>query len=170
MKEKNNDYSIISPTDGTVVSSIAGNVPVAFGSVWKILIDLPPSGRHSQKSPMSGMVKRIENKDDRTMIVIESTTQSNVSVVLTIVSGKNAPLRSISVREGQKVRAGDEIGVIETSGISNVVPPFALDDSESGRQDCLSSQVEVGLAVSARVLIKAGDNTKAGHTVLAQIY
>lgn len=150
----------LSPADGKILEIVEGQDAIAAGPVWILRIFLSVFEPHLQRSPVEGRVTRIEykkgkfldardpkapfeNEQNRIEIVSES---GSTGLVVTQIAGLIARRIVCWVKEGQKVQAGERIGLIR-----------------------FGSQVDVVMPKTARLRVKQGDFVTAGDTVLADL-
>ncbi|MDR3020375.1 MAG: phosphatidylserine decarboxylase [Treponema sp.] len=145
---------ILSPCNGTVMEvTEEGDEKVirVFLSVFSV---------HLQRSPVSGTVTSVVHKDGKFLAAWDPRAhvenEQNIITIHQNSSGENAvyTVRQIAgllarrcvswVKPGDVLNAGDKIGMIK-----------------------FSSQVDLHLPKSAEVIIKPGDKTQAGVTILA---
>lgn len=151
---------ILSPADGKIMEIVEGKDPIASEPVWILRIFLSVFEPHLQRSPVSGKVRKItykkgkfldardpqaafENEQNRIEIVSDS---GRLSLVVTQIAGLIARRIVCWVQEGQKVQAGERIGLIR-----------------------FGSQVDVVMPKATQLRVKAGDFVTAGDTVLAEL-
>jgi len=151
---------LLSPADGKILEIVEGQDSIAVGPVWVLRIFLSVFEPHLQRSPVAGRVKRVEykkgkfldardpkapfeNEQNRIEIVSES---GNTGLVVTQIAGLIARRIVCWVKEGQRVEAGERIGLIR-----------------------FGSQVDIVMPKAARLRVKAGDFVMAGDTVLADL-
>ncbi len=154
------DKLILSPADGKVMEIVEGKDAIFTDPVWIMRIFLSVFEPHLQRSPVKGQVKVItykkgkfldarnpmapfQNEQNRIEIIPDS---GNYRLVVTQVAGLIARRIVCWVKEGQKVQAGERIGLIR-----------------------FGSQVDVVMPKSSKLRVKAGDFVTAGDTVLADI-
>ncbi len=165
------DKLILCPADGKVMEVIEGKDAISSGPVWIIRIFLSVFDPHLQRSPVSGVVRAIqyktgkfldardpqaafENEQNRIEIVASPQPSPDgrgrqslggAVIVVTQIAGLIARRIVCWVKEGQRVQAGERIGLIR-----------------------FGSQVDVVLPKSTTIKVKAGDVVTAGDTVLAE--
>jgi len=152
---------LLSPADGKILEIAEGQDSIAVGPVWVLRIFLSVFEPHLQRSPVAGRVKRIEYKkgkfldardpkapfeNEQNRIEIETQGSDPQVFVVTQIAGLIARRIVCWVKEGQKVEAGERIGLIR-----------------------FGSQVDVVMPKQARLRVKAGDFVTAGDTVLADL-
>ena len=151
---------LLSPADGKILEIAEGQDPIAAGPVWVLRIFLSVFEPHLQRSPFSGRVTRIEYKKGKFLDArdpkapfeneqnrIEMVSESGATaLVVTQIAGLIARRIVCWVKEGQKVEAGERIGLIR-----------------------FGSQVDVVMPKNARLRVKQGDFVTAGDTVLADL-
>jgi phosphatidylserine decarboxylase len=143
---------ILSPCNGTVLE-IAED---ANGPVIRVFLSI--FNVHLQRAPLDGTVRGVEHRDGKFVMASNPLAHSvNEQNIITIQSEHGVfTVRQIAgflarrcvswVREGDKLRAGDKIGLIK-----------------------FSSQVDLHLPRTAKITVKAGDKVRAGITVMGNI-
>ena len=174
------DRLILAPADGKILEIREGHDPIAADPVWILRIFLSVFEPHLQRSPMAGVVRKIEYKqgkfldardprapfeNEQNRIEIVPSPPSPPSplpsgeggrrpgeggeggaIVVTQIAGLIARRIVCWVKEGQKVQAGERIGLIR-----------------------FGSQVDLVMPKAATLRVKTGDFVTAGDTVLAEI-
>ncbi len=148
----------LSPADGKILEVVEGRDAVTESPVWIIRIFLSIFDVHIQRSPVKGTVRKIryikgkfldarnpkaafENEQNR----VEIEMQDGRTLVVTQIAGLIARRIVCSVREGQRLEAGQQIGLIR-----------------------FGSQVDMVIPGSMNVKVKTGDVVKAGITLIAE--
>jgi phosphatidylserine decarboxylase len=154
------DTKVIAPADGTVVVIEETEEGEYFKAPRRqVSIFMSPLNVHVNRNPVSGVVRyfkyypgkylvawhpKSSTENERTTVVIESA--SGVQVLMRQIAGAVARRIIWYVKEGQPVEQGDEMGFIK-----------------------FGSRVDVFLPLDAEILVKIGDRTKGGVTVLADL-
>jgi len=125
----------------------------------QISIFMSPLDKHTNRNPVSGVVKyfkyhpgkylvawhpKSSQKNERTTMVVE--LKSGLEIVVRQIAGAVARRIKYYVEEGQEVKQGGEFGFIK-----------------------FGSRVDVFLPINSKILVKIGDKTRAGKTVLAEL-
>ena len=164
---------IRAPADGKILAIIEGKDAGVPEPVWILRIFLSVFEPHLQRAPVAGTVKQIaykkgifldarnprapfENEQNRIEIVPSprpspdgrgrSGAAGEATIVVTQIAGLIARRIVCWVKEGQKIQAGERIGLIR-----------------------FGSQVEMVFSKSAKLRVKAGDFVTAGDTVIAEL-
>ncbi|MDY6865221.1 MAG: phosphatidylserine decarboxylase [Halobacteriota archaeon] len=144
-KREPNGEGMLSPADGRIMKIKDRKV-----SIFMNLHDI-----HVNRSPMSGMVKKIEHingnfrpafsKDsdnNERNIIILSTENGDIELVQ--IAGSFARRIVCYVKEGDEVKRGERIGMIR-----------------------FGSRVDILIPKNYEILIKIGERVKSGETVIA---
>jgi len=155
-----NENEVIAPADGKVVviEDVVENEYLKENRV-QISIFMSPLDKHTNRNPVSGVVKyfkyhpgkylvawhpKSSQKNERTTMVVE--LKSGLEIVVRQIAGAVARRIKYYVEEGQEVKQGGEFGFIK-----------------------FGSRVDVFLPINSKILVKIGDKTRAGKTVLAEL-
>ena len=155
-----NENQVIAPADGKVV--VIENVleeEYLHEKRIQISIFMSPLNVHVNRNPVSGIVKyfkyhagqylvawhpKSSEKNERTTMAVE--LQNGLEILVRQIAGAMARRIKWYIEEGEEVTQGKEFGFIK-----------------------FGSRVDVFIPLNARVLVKLGDKTKAGKTVLAEL-
>jgi phosphatidylserine decarboxylase len=154
------ETQVIAPADGTIVVIEETEEGEYFKARRRqVSIFMSPLNVHVNRNPVSGIVRyfkyypgkylvawhpKSSTENERTTVVIESA--SGVQVLMRQIAGAVARRIIWYVKEGQPVQQGEEMGFIK-----------------------FGSRVDIYLPLDAEVLVKIGDRTKGGVTVLANL-
>jgi phosphatidylserine decarboxylase len=157
---KLNDKHVLAPADGKVVVIEEVTETEYFNDVRRqVSIFMSPINVHSNINPVSGVVKyfryhagkylvawhpKSSTHNERTTTVVE--TPDNVQILFRQIAGALAKRIVWYVNEGLEVQQGEEFGFIK-----------------------FGSRVDVFLPLDAKVLVKIGDRTTGGETVIAEL-
>jgi phosphatidylserine decarboxylase len=154
------DHLILSPADGRI-TEIVKLKDAAWGEdVWVMRIFLSVFDPHIQRTPVAGTVGAIQYKrgcfiDARHPNACIENEQNRIEVkadrfrapiAVTQIAGLIARRIVCWVKEGQTLKAGEQIGLIR-----------------------FGSQVNVVIPVHAQLKVKAGDYIRAGSDVIAEV-
>ncbi|MGK7392949.1 MAG: phosphatidylserine decarboxylase family protein [Candidatus Cyclobacteriaceae bacterium M3_2C_046] len=156
--EKNTNH-VLAPADGKVVV-IENTVEHEYFKQERkqISIFMSPVNVHVNRNPVSGIIKyfkyhtgkylvawhpKSSTDNERTTMVIE--LQTGLEILVRQIAGAMAKRIKYYVKEGDEIEQGAEFGFIK-----------------------FGSRVDVFIPVNAEILVKVGDKTKAGRTVLAE--
>lgn len=151
---------VLSPADGKIMEIIEGKDPVSTEPSWILRIFLSVFDPHIQRAPVAGRIRAIrykkgkfldardpqacfENEQNRIEIV---KADGSAPVVITQIAGLIARRIVWWIKEGQEVKAGEQIGLIR-----------------------FGSQVDMVLPKTAKLRVKAGDVVTAGDHVIAEL-
>lgn len=149
---------VLSPADGKVMHAGLANPQHAPVGQWQqVIIFLSPLDVHINRSPVSGTVTDVSYKpgsfakawshdahnNERSEIWID---HGGVPIVFRQVVGQMARRVVCRLTTGQHVEAGDRVGLMK-----------------------FGSRMDVFLPLSATILVKPGDRTVAGETVMARL-
>jgi len=157
---------VLCPADGKILEIVETKDPISPDPVTIVRIFLSIFNAHLQRAPMAGTVVKVKYKKGRFLdardpkapfeneqnrIEIEthgSDPKGSDPQVLAVIQIAGLIARRIVcwVKEGQKVEAGERIGLIR-----------------------FGSQVDVVMPKNARLRVQAGDFVTAGDTVLADL-
>jgi phosphatidylserine decarboxylase len=151
------DDCILSPADGKIVLIRETDEPDYLHSHAKLVsIFMSPLDVHVNRAPVSGVIEHLEyikgkflvasapesvNENERMMIGINS---SRGKLLFNQVTGYIARRIVCELKTGDSVKAGERFGMIK-----------------------FGSRVDVYLPLDAKLLVKEGDRTIGGQTVLA---
>jgi phosphatidylserine decarboxylase len=154
-----NDKHVIAPADGKVVV-IEETTEEEFLKDRRIQISIfmSPVNVHVNRTPVKGVVEffkyhagkylvawhpKSSTENERTTMVVK--TPSGVPVLVRQIAGAVARRIKWYVKEGQSLEQGEEFGFIK-----------------------FGSRVDIFLPLGTKILVKEGDKTKGGRTILAQ--
>lgn len=153
------ETTLVSPADGRVLEVVEGERDEMLGAPsTRISIFMSPLDVHVNRVPLSGVVEAVRHTpgkfkaafgdkastdNERTAMVLRSGARRFVIVQ---VAGALARRIICKVGEGETVRRGDRYGLI-----------------------MFGSRVDVYLPPDVRPLVKHGDRTVAGVTILAEV-
>lgn len=154
------DQLVLSPADGKILEIVEEKQENA--TVWVLRIFLSVFEPHLQRSPVDGTVRALryregkfldardpkapfENEQNRIEIV-PASGRIQAPVVVTQIAGLIARRIRCWVKEGQSVKRGERIGLIQ-----------------------FGSQVDMTLPQALRLKVKAGDHVKAGESIIAEV-
>ena len=151
---------VLAPADGkVVVIEETEETEYLKDRRIQLSIFMSPVNVHVNRAPVSGMVKHVRyfqgkylvawhpkssTENERTTIVIEHP--SGVEVLFRQIAGALARRIRWYLKEGQQVKAGEEMGFIK-----------------------FGSRVDVFLPAGTAVKVKLGEKVRGGETVLAEI-
>jgi phosphatidylserine decarboxylase len=150
---------VLSPADGRVVYAQAGAPAHRFspGSTVKIAIFMSPLDVHVNRSPVDGMLEKVEHRRGRFAAAYrEDAGDINESNSLLL-----------------RTAAGAEVVVVQIAGwlarriVCRVNAPRALARGERFGLIMFGSRVDVYLPPGARLAVRPGETVRAGSTVLA---
>jgi phosphatidylserine decarboxylase len=155
-----NEKNIIAPADGKVVVIEETEEPEFFKNRRKqISIFMSPFNVHVNRMPVGGVVKYFKYHQGKYLVAWHpksSTENERTTVVAEMKNGTQVLFRQIAgalakrikwyVKEGDTLGQGDEFGFIK-----------------------FGSRVDIYLPLDAKVLVKHGDKTKGGRTVIATL-
>ena len=153
-----NDKNIIAPADGKVVVIEETDEPEFFKDRRKqVSIFMSPFNVHVNRMPVGGLVKYFKYHQGKYLVAWHpksSTENERTTVVAEMKNGTQVLFRQIAgalakrikwyVKEGDSLGQGDEFGFIK-----------------------FGSRVDIFLPLNAKVVVKPGDKTKGGRTVIA---
>lgn len=153
-----NDKNIIAPADGKVVVIEETEEPEFFKDRRKqVSIFMSPFNVHVNRMPVGGLVKYFKYHQGKYLVAWHpksSTENERTTVVAEMKNGTQVLFRQIAgalakrikwyVKEGDTLGQGDEFGFIK-----------------------FGSRVDIFLPLHAKVVVKQGDVTKGGRTVIA---
>ncbi|MFH0859811.1 MAG: phosphatidylserine decarboxylase [Candidatus Altiarchaeota archaeon] len=150
--------AIVSPADGTIDRVQNLIEPSFVGSKGKMIsIVLSPFDVHVNRMPVDGTVKKIEREsgsklpakwdkafdhNERNHIMI----QGGIPVVVTQITGIFARRIVCWVREGDRLKRGQRLGMIRFGSRTNIVLPE-----------------------NVKVSVRRGDRVRGGETIIARI-
>ncbi len=155
-----NPNHIIAPADGkVVVIEETMEEEILKDRRIQISIFMSPINVHVNRTPVKGVVDffkyhagkylvawhpKSSTENERTTMVVKM--ENGVSVLVRQIAGAVARRIKWYVNEGQSLEQGEEFGFIK-----------------------FGSRVDVFLPLGTKILVKEGDKTKGGRTVLAEI-
>lgn len=153
-----NDKNIIAPADGKVVVIEETEEPEFFKDRRKqVSIFMSPFNVHVNRMPVGGLIRyfkyhqgkylvawhpKSSTENERTTVVAE--TKNGTQVLFRQIAGALAKRIKWYVKEGDSLGQGDEFGFIK-----------------------FGSRVDIFLPLNAKVVVKPGEKTKGGRTVIA---
>ena len=155
-----NENQVIAPADGKIV--VIENVlekEYLNENRIQISIFMSPLNAHVNRNPVSGIVKyfkyhpgqylvawhpKSSEKNERTTMVLE--LQNGLEILVRQIAGAMARRIKWYIEEGEQVTQGKEFGFIK-----------------------FGSRVDVFVPLNSDVVVKIGDRTRAGKTVLAEL-
>ena len=155
-----NENQVIAPADGKIV--VIENVlekEYLNENRIQISIFMSPLNAHVNRNPVSGIVKyfkyhpgqylvawhpKSSEKNERTTMVLE--LQNGLEILVRQIAGAMARRIKWYIEEGEQVTQGKEFGFIK-----------------------FGSRVDVFVPLNSNVVVKIGDKTRAGKTVLAEL-
>lgn len=154
------ERQIVAPADGTVVvieETVEGeyfNTPRRQVSIF-----MSPLNVHVNLNPVTGTVRYFKYYPGKYLVAWHpksSTENERTSIVIELANGMEVLLRQIAgamarrivwyVKEGQAVQQGAELGFIK-----------------------FGSRVDMFLPLDAKIVVKMGEKTKGGVTVVAEL-
>lgn len=155
-----NENQVIAPADGKVVVIEETEEPEYLKSRRKqISIFMSPINVHVNRMPVSGSISYCKYHPGKYLVAWHpksSTENERTTIVAKMKNGNEILFRQIAgalarrikwyVKEGQHLEQGDEFGFIK-----------------------FGSRVDIFLPLNAKVLVKQGDITKGGKTILAEL-
>ena len=154
-----NDQQILAPADGkVVVIEETEETEYLKGKRKQISIFMSPVNVHVNRMPVSGVISffnyhsgkylvawhpKSSTENERTTVVVK--TNNGTEILFRQIAGALARRIICYVKEGQRLEQGDEFGFIK-----------------------FGSRVDIFLPLSAKVVVKIGDVTKGGRTVIAE--
>jgi phosphatidylserine decarboxylase len=157
---KKNEKQVLSPADGKVVVIEETEEPEYLKSKRKqISVFMSPINVHVNLMPVAGSISYFKYHPGKYLVAWHpksSTENERTTVVAKMKNGTEILFRQIAgalarrikwyVKEGQQLEQGDEFGFIK-----------------------FGSRVDIFLPLDAKVIVKIGDVTKGGKTVLAEL-
>jgi phosphatidylserine decarboxylase len=155
-----NEKQILSPADGKVVVIEETEEPEYLKSKRKqISVFMSPINVHVNLMPVAGSISYFKYHPGKYLVAWHpksSTENERTTVVAKMKNGTEILFRQIAgalarrikgyIKEGQKLEQGEEFGFIK-----------------------FGSRVDIFLPLDAKILVKVGDITKGGKTVLAEL-
>jgi phosphatidylserine decarboxylase len=155
-----NERQVLAPADGKVVVIEETEEPEYLKSRRKqVSIFMSPINVHVNLMPVSGTISYCKYHPGKYLVAWHpksSTENERTSIVAKMSNGTEILFRQIAgalarrikwyVKEGQPLQQGDEFGFIK-----------------------FGSRVDIFLPLSAKVVVKPGDITKGGKTVIAEL-
>ena len=159
---ENDEQQVLAPADGKVVviEEVEEHEYFEGQRRLQISIFMSPFNVHINRNPVSGVIKyfkyhagqylvawhpKSSTDNERTTVVVE--LQNGLEVMVRQIAGALARRIKWYVGEGDVIRQGDEFGFIK-----------------------FGSRVDVFLPPGAAVKVSVGDKTKAGRTVIADLF
>ena len=152
-----NDLAVLSPADGRVLVAGPANPVVAPSGEWlQISIFLSPMDVHVNRTPVSGLVRRVDFKRGRFLPAYhhDAASANERSEVWVDNNGRTIVFRQIvgilarrvvcRVQPGAQLKAGERIGIMK-----------------------FGSRMDVFLPTSAQLRVSVGDMVVGGVTVIA---
>lgn len=157
---KKNDAHVIAPADGKVVVIEETEETEYLKSKRKqVSIFMSPINVHVNRMPVAGSISYFKYHPGKYLVAWHpksSTENERTTVVAKMKNGTEILFRQIAgalarrikwyVQEGQTLQQGDEFGFIK-----------------------FGSRVDIFLPLNAKILVKPGDITKGGKTVIAEL-
>ncbi len=157
---KKNDTHVIAPADGKVVVIEETEETEYLKSKRKqVSIFMSPINVHVNRMPVAGTISYFKYHPGKYLVAWHpksSTENERTTVVAKMKNGTEILFRQIAgalarrikwyVQEGQTLQQGDEFGFIK-----------------------FGSRVDIFLPLNAKILVKPGDITKGGKTVIAEL-
>ncbi|NOS92828.1 MAG: phosphatidylserine decarboxylase family protein [Cyclobacteriaceae bacterium] len=155
-----NDAHVIAPADGKVVVIEETEETEYLKSKRKqVSIFMSPINVHVNRMPVAGTISYFKYHPGKYLVAWHpksSTENERTTVVAKMKNGTEILFRQIAgalarrikwyVQEGQTLQQGDEFGFIK-----------------------FGSRVDIFLPLNAKILVKPGDITKGGKTVIAEL-
>ncbi len=154
------DNHVIAPADGkVVVIEETEETEYLKGRRKQISIFMSPVNVHVNRMPVSGIISffkyhpgkylvawhpKSSTENERTTVVVK--TENGVEILFRQIAGALARRIKCYVKEGQPLVQGQEFGFIK-----------------------FGSRVDIFLPLEAKVVIKIGDITKGGRTIIAEL-
>lgn len=156
----NDEKHVLAPADGKVVAIEQTQEKEYFnGEKKQISIFMSPLNVHVNRNPISGIVKYFKYHAGKYLVAWHpksSTDNERTTIVVSPPNGPEVMVRQIAgavarrikyyIKEGDVVNQGEEFGFIK-----------------------FGSRVDVILPLDAHVIVKVGDKTQAGKTVIAKL-
>jgi phosphatidylserine decarboxylase len=155
-----NDKHVLAPADGKVVTiEETEETEYLKGKRRQISIFMSPVNVHVNRMPVGGIISfctyhpgkylvawhpKSSTENERTTVVVK--TKDGVEILFRQIAGALARRIKCYVKQNQSLAQGDEFGFIK-----------------------FGSRVDVFLPLTAKVIVKVGDTTRGGKTVLAEI-
>lgn len=160
VRVEKNPKHILAPADGKVVVVEEADEPEYLGDRRKqISIFMSPVNVHVNRMPVGGTISyctyhpgkylvawhpKSSTENERTTVAVK--TDEGVEILFRQIAGALARRIKCYVQKGQRLEQGDEFGFIK-----------------------FGSRVDVFVPLDAEVLVKPGDKTTAGKTVIARL-
>jgi phosphatidylserine decarboxylase len=159
-KVNKNEKQVLAPADGKVVVIEETEEPEYLKSRRKqVSIFMSPINVHVNLMPVSGTISYFKYHPGKYLVAWHpksSTENERTSIATKMSNGTEILFRQIAgalarrikwyVKEGQPLQQGEEFGFIK-----------------------FGSRVDIFLPLTAKVVVKAGDITKGGKTVIAEL-
>jgi phosphatidylserine decarboxylase precursor-related protein len=154
-----NENQVIAPADGKVVVIEETDEPEYLKSRRKqVSIFMSPINVHVNRMPVAGSISYCKYHPGKYLVAWHpksSTENERTTIVAKMKNGNEILFRQIAgalarrikwyVKEGQQLQQGDEFGFIK-----------------------FGSRVDIFLPLNAKIMVKPGDITKGGKTVIAE--
>lgn len=154
------EKTVIAPADGkVVVIEEVEETEYLKGKRKQISIFMSPVNVHVNRMPVGGQISfyryhagkylvawhpKSSTENERTTVVVKM--KNGVEVLFRQIAGALARRIKCYVKEGQSLEQGDEFGFIK-----------------------FGSRVDIFLPLDAKIVVKIGDITKGGRTVIAEL-
>lgn len=155
-----NEKTVIAPADGkVVVIEEVEETEYLKGKRKQVSIFMSPINVHVNRMPVGGQISfyryhpgkylvawhpKSSTENERTTVVVKM--KDGVEILFRQIAGALARRIKCYVREGQSLEQGDEFGFIK-----------------------FGSRVDLFLPLNAKIVVKIGDITKGGRTVIAEL-
>lgn len=155
-----NDKHVLAPADGKVVTiEETEETEYLKGKRKQISIFMSPVNVHVNRMPVGGTISfcayhpgkylvawhpKSSTENERTTVVVK--TKDGIEILFRQIAGALARRIKCYVQQNQKLAQGEEFGFIK-----------------------FGSRVDVFLPLNAKVMVKVGDVTRGGKTILAEL-
>jgi len=144
------DRAVVSPADGTV------QVIREEGSRLRVGVFMNVTDVHVNRAPIAGTVREVRHRPGANRPAFSKESDRNEQVVIDfgtyeviVIAGWFARRIHPRVEAGDELKRGDRVGHVSFGSRADVVLPAAVD-----RED---------------LLVKAGDDVRAGETIVAEL-